>query len=51
MARSMYEMMGELEEKIKVVIQLVQKSQLIPVFREWKRTTDEYIKSKRDSFE
>jgi hypothetical protein len=24
---------------------------LIPVFREWKRTTDEYIKSKRDSFE
>jgi hypothetical protein len=51
MAGSVYETVEELEEKIKVTIEAIQKSQLIAFFREWQSRVDESIKSKEDYFE
>jgi hypothetical protein len=47
MAGFVYEMMEELEEKIKVVIEAIPKSRLIAAFRDWQKRIDEYIKNKK----
>jgi hypothetical protein len=51
MAESMYEMVEELEKKVKVVIKAISKSRLIAVFREWKKRVDKCIKNRGNYFE